>query len=57
MSNLRQIVQHVTHYRGSVILSQRCNMLCNSGFMDDVYTVAATPLQRRAQANAPAAWY
>jgi len=57
MSNLRQIVLHVTHYRGSVILSQRCNMLCNSGFTDDVYTVAATPLQRRAQANAPAAWY
>jgi len=35
-SDIRQIFVHVTYGRGSVILWRRCDMLCTSGFMDDV---------------------
>ena len=27
---------HITYVRGSVMLWRRCDMLCTSGFMDDV---------------------
>jgi len=39
MSDLRQILcvcVCVTYGRGSVLLWQRCDMLCTSGFIDDV---------------------
>jgi len=35
-SDLHQIFVHVTYGRGSVLLWRRSDMLCTSGFMDDV---------------------
>jgi len=35
-SDLHQIFVHVTYGRGSVLLWQRSDTLCTSGFMDDV---------------------
>jgi len=35
-SDLLQFFVRVTYGRGSVLLWQRSNMLCTSGFMDDV---------------------
>jgi len=35
-SDLHQIFVHVTHARHSVLLRQRNDTLCISGFMDDV---------------------
>jgi len=35
-SDLRQFFVHVTYGRGSVLLWRRSDMLCASGFMDDV---------------------
>jgi len=57
---------HITYGRGSVLLWRRSDTFYTSGSVDDVMfsrrgvsrdTVAATPLQRRVQANSPAAWY
>jgi len=62
------IFVHVTTYgRGSIAICRLSDKLCTSGFLNDVIlfhngpnshvnTVAATPLQRCTQANAPAAW-
>jgi len=36
MSDLHQIFVHVTYDRGSVILWRCSDMLCTSGFIDDV---------------------
>ena len=36
MSGLHQIFMHVTYGRGSFLLWRRSDMLCISGFMDDV---------------------
>jgi len=36
MSNLHQIFENVTYGCGSVILWRRSDMLCTSGFVDDV---------------------
>jgi len=35
-SDLHQFFVHITYGRGSVLLWQRSDMLCISGFMDDV---------------------
>jgi len=40
MSNRRQILVHAFYVRGSGLLQwRRCDMLCTSGFMDDVMFV------------------
>ena len=39
MSDLYQFFVLVTYGRGSVLLWRYCNMLCTSGFMDDVIIV------------------
>jgi len=40
MSNRRQILVHAFYVRGSDLLQwRRCDMLCTSGFMDDVMFV------------------
>ena len=36
MSDLYQIFVHVTYDGGSVLLGRRCDMLCTSGFVDDI---------------------
>ena len=39
MSHLRQLFMHVTYVRGSILLWRRCDILCTSGFTDDVLLV------------------
>jgi len=36
VSDVYQIFVHVTYVRSSVLLYRRCDMLCTSGFMDEV---------------------
>ena len=52
-----------TKFRGYVTCDWRCDVLCTSGFVNDVifshsgtYGGMLTSLQCRAKANAPAAW-
>jgi len=39
MSHFRQLFMHVTYVRGSILLWRRCDILCTSGFTDDVLLV------------------
>ena len=43
-SDLHQLFfEHVIHGRGSVLLWRRGDMLCTSGFMDDVVFASTSP--------------
>jgi len=39
VSHFRQLFMHVTYVRGSILLWRRCDILCTSGFTDDVLLV------------------
>ena len=41
-----QLFTHVTYVRGSVLLRRRCDMLCTSGFTDDVIFARNGPYAR-----------
>jgi len=45
-ANLHRIFVHVACGRGSVLLRWRCNMLCTSGFVDDVMFLADRTIGR-----------